>query len=158
MKNMKKWIVALAIFSLALTLTACGPKGGGNEADADGAFSSAEEGSYGKITGITGNEIDLALAKRPESSMADAGGWSEADVQIPMGDNDMPVVGGAAIDSDLAEIELTGETIKLTIPTGVKIYNAGQEINLSSLKKGDMISVVFDGEDQNIIRSIEKVG
>lgn len=158
MKNMKKWIAALAIFSLALILTACGTKGDGSEADAEGAFSSSEEGSYGKITGITGNENELALAKRSESSAADASSWSEADVQIPMGDNDMPMVGGAAIDGDLAEIELTGETMKLTIPTGVKIYYAGQEINLSSLKKGDMISVVFDGKDQNIIRSIEKVG
>ena len=128
----------------------------GNAADTDGAFYSAEDGSYGKITSITGNELEIALAKKPENNAGYESSWSEAGVQIPMGDNDMPVAGGD-IDGSIAEIELTGETMKLTVPAGVKIYSGGQEINLSGLKKGDMVSVVFDGEDQNIILSIEKV-
>ena len=54
-------------------------------------------------------------------------------------------------------LEFTGETRTFAIPAGVTITNMGQEINLSSLKKGDIISVVTDTESPDTVISVDKV-
>lgn len=163
MKNLKTWIALVLVAVFALSFTACGAggaTGNGNSADPSengdqGAFSSADDAIYGKITEITGNEIKVAVVKKPaedESGMDDLKG----EVMTP-NENDTPVIGGEGIEDPMDNLEFTGETKTFTIPSGVKITNMGQEINLSSLKKGDIISVVTDTENPDTVVSVDKV-
>lgn len=163
MKNLKTWIALVLVAVLALSFTACGTGGvNGKENSSDpsengdqGAFSNADDVIYGKITEITGNEIKVAIAEKPaedESGMDDLKG----EVMTP-NENDMPMIGGEGIEDPMDNLEFTGETKTFTIPAGVKITNSGQEINLSSLKKGDIISVVTDTENPDTVVSVDKV-
>lgn len=153
---MKKLIVCLLTLTLAMGLAACGPDQTekDTENNGDGAFTSAENTVYGKITAITGNEMEIALAKRTEPEDVDDV-LNGAAPMVP-GENDVPVIGGEGEDGS-GDIEFTGETMSLTVPAGIKIYSMGQEINLSSLKKGDMVSVAFDSDAHDNIISVEKV-
>jgi len=163
MKNLKTWIALLLVVVFAMSFTACGTggtNGKGNSSNqsengAQGAFSSADDAIYGKITEITGNEIKAAIAKKPaedESGEEDLKGEA-----ITPNENDMPMIGGEGIENPMDNLEFTGETRTFTIPAGVKITNMGQEINLSSLKKGDIISVVTDTENPDTVVSVDKV-
>lgn len=163
MKNLKTWIALVLVAVFALSFTACGT-GGTNDKENpsdqsengnQGAFSSADDALYGKITEITGNEIKVAIAKKPaknENGKDDLKG----EVITP-NENDMPMIGGEGIEDPMDNLEFTGETKTFTIPAGVKITNMGQEINLSSLKKGDIISVVTDTENPDTVVCVDKV-
>lgn len=153
---MKKLIAILLVLTLAMGLAACGSKSTGKDVEnnGNGALTSAENTVYGKITAITGNEIEIALAKKTESEDVDDD-LKDATPVVP-GENDMPVIGGES-ENDSGDIEFTGENMSLTIPAGIKIYSMGQEINLSNLKKGDMVSVAFDSDAHDNIISVEKV-
>lgn len=97
----------------------------------------------------------MAIAKKPaedENGTEDLKG----EVIIP-NENDIPMVGGEGIEDPMDNLEFTGESKTFTIPAGVKITNMGQEINLSGLKKGDIISVVTDTENPDVVVSVEKV-
>lgn len=163
MKNMKTWIALLLVVVFAMSFTACGAGGTNDKGNSSGksesgeqmAFSSADDAIYGKITEITGNEIKVAIAKKPaenENGKDDLKG----DVITP-NENDMPMIGGEGIEDPMDNLEFTGETKTFTIPAGVKITNMGQEINLSSLKKGDIISVVTDTDNPDTVVSVDKV-
>lgn len=160
MNNMKNMIALLLVLTLTLGLTSCGFKSTGTdisgeaENDNNGAFSSSENTIYGKITAITGNEMEIALAKKtePEDETEDL----KDATPVSPGKNDMPVINGE-IENDSGDIEFTGETISLTVPAGIKIYSMGQEINMSDLKKGDMVSVAFDSDTHDNIISLDKV-
>lgn len=163
MKNLKTWIALVLVAVLALSFTACGTGETNNKGNSfdpsengdQGAFSNADDAIYGKITAITGNEIKVAIAEKPaedESGMDDLKG----EVMTP-NENDTPVIGGEGIEDPMDNLEFTGETKTFTIPAGVKITNMGQEINLSSLKKGDIISVVTDTENPDTVVSVDKV-
>lgn len=158
MKNWKKGITLLLAFALIMSLAACGAnkQGGGMEENGDGAFASAEDCVYGKITKIAGNEIEVAVAKKQEGVSDGVEDIDLDGVMVP-GENDLPVIGGSGEDGDAGEVEFTGESLSLVIPAGVKIYSMGQEINLSTLKKGDMVSVTLDAEDHDRVLSMEKV-
>lgn len=163
MKKLKTWIALVLVVVFAMNLTACGTGGTndkGNSSDqsesgGQGAFSNSDDAIYGKITEITGNEIKAAIAKKPaenENGEEDLKG----DVMTP-NENDVPMIGGEGIEDSMDNLEFTGETRTFTIPAGVKITNMGQEINLSSLKKGDIISVVTDTESPDTVISMDKV-
>lgn len=163
MKNLKTWIAFLLVVVFAMSFTACGTQGvdeKGNLTDTSEsgeqmAFSSADDAIYGKITEITGNEIKVAIAKKTAE-----GENGEEDLKsnaITPNENDVPMIGGESIEDPMDNLEFTGETKIFTIPAGVKITNMGQEINLSSLKKGDIISVVTDTESPDTVVSVDKV-
>jgi len=152
---MKKMMKLLLTFILTLGLVACAAKKTDSDLD---VISASGDYIYGKITNITGNEIEMAVAKMPEENdEADPGDMPDDDVEIPMGDNAVPSVGGAVIDDGTDNLAFTGDTKSFTIPAGIKIYSMGQEISLSNLKKGDIISVSFDSENPDTILSVEKV-
>lgn len=163
MKNLKTWITLLLVVVFAMSVTACGTgetNSKGNLSDqsengGQGAFSNSDDAVYGKITEITGNEIQVAIAKKPaEDEIGEEDLKSNA---ITPNENDVPMIGGESIEDPMDNLEFTGETKTFTIPAGVKITNMGQEINLSSLKKGDIISVVTDTENPDTVVSVEKV-
>lgn len=149
----------IAIF--ALSLTACVTKkfeNKGNisdnaESGEQGAFINVGDSIYGKITSIIGNEIEIAIAKKIEDEDAELDDM-KGEAIIP-NENDMPVIGGSGSDDAADNLEFTGETKSFTISAGIKIYNMGQEINLSSLKKGDIISVSVDSDDT--VLAVDKV-
>lgn len=161
MKSMKTLIALLLVVVFAMSFTACGNSGGDkqpnevNGKEGGEFYESSENSIYGKITEITGNEIKVAIAKKPaenENGKDDLKG----EVFTP-NENDVPMIGGEHIEDPMDNLEFTGETKTFTIPAGVKITNSGQEINLSSLKKGDIISVVTDTENPDTVVSVDKV-
>lgn len=155
MKNMKKLTMLLLTLVLALSFAACAAKPSSSDLD---VISASGDYIYGKITTITGNEIEMALAKIPEENdEAEPGDMPGDDIEIPMGENAMPAVGGPVIDDVTDNLEFTGEKKSLTIPAGIKVYSMGQEIKLSNLKKGDIISVAVDSENPDTVISVEKV-
>lgn len=163
MKNLKTWIVFLLVVVFSMSFTACGTgetNDKGNSADQSesgdqGAFFNSDDAIYGKITEITGNEIKVAIAKKPAE---DKNGEEDlkGEAMTP-NENDTPMIGGEGIEDSMDNLEFTGDTKNFTILTGVKITNMGQEINLSSLKKGDIISVVTDTENPDTVVSVDKV-
>ena len=163
MKKLKTWSTLVLVVVFAISFTACGTGGTnakGNssvqsEGEGQGAFSNSNDAIYGKITEITGNEIKAAIAKKPAE---DENGKEElkGEVMTP-NENDMPMIGGEGIENPMDNLEFTGETRTFTIPAGVKITNSRQEINLSSLKKGDIISIVTDTENPDTVVSVDKV-
>lgn len=163
MKNLKTWIALLLVAVFAMSFTACGTQGTDDkktssdpsESGEQGAFSSADDAIYGKITEITGNEIKIAIAKKTVES-EDGKDDLKGEVITP-NENDVPMIGGERIEDPLDNLEFTGETKTITIPAGVKISSMGQEITLSGLKKGDIISVVTDKKNPDSIISVDKV-
>lgn len=163
MKNLKIWIALLLVVVFAMSFTACGTGGTndkGNPSDQSEsgeqtAISNSNDAVYGKITEITGNEIKVAIAKRPaEKERGEEDLKGEA---ITPNENDMPMIGGEEIEDSMDDLEFTGETKTFTVPAGVIITNMGQEINLSSLKKGDIISIMTDAESPDTLVSVDKV-
>lgn len=164
---MKKLLVLLTVLTLMATLTACG----GNstqqsEPDNHSASGTDEtrnteavvdsEYLYGKVTKITGNEIELALAVMPED---DAASGEEDDKDT------VDISGGAAVAvapaTDIGSgatfeesMEYTGETLTLTIPAGTMIYSMGQESTITALKKGSLVSITIDNRENKNISSV----
>ena len=163
MRNLKTWIALLLVVVFAMGFTACGTEGtdnhknpSGQSEDGDqGAFSSSDDAVYGKITEITGNEIKIAIAKKPAENEKDRDDL-KGEVISPS-ENDIPMIGGEVTEDPVDNLEFTGETKTFAIPAGVKISGMGQEISLSSLKKGDIISIVTDTENPDTAISVDKV-
>lgn len=154
MKTMKKLTMLLLTLVLTLSFAACAAKPSSSDLE---VINASGDYLYGKITNITGNEIEMALAEMPEDDETEPVDPQDGDVEIPMGEDAIPAVGGAAIDDVTNNLEFTGETKSFTVPAGIKVYSSGQEINLSNLKKGDMISVAFDPENPDTVLSVDKV-
>ncbi|MDO4307110.1 MAG: hypothetical protein Q4C77_09755 [Eubacteriales bacterium] len=150
---MKKITSILIILTLMLSFTAYSASASDQDLDAV----CAREYIYGKITNITGNEIEVALAKMPEDVETEPKAPNDDNVEIPMEANAISIVGGFAID-DADNLEFTGETKSLTIPAEVKVYSVGQEINLSNLKKGDIIFVTVDTESADTAEVGDRYG
>lgn len=163
MRNLKTWIALLLVVVFAMGFTACGTEGtdnhknpsGQSENGDQGAFSSSDDAVYGKITEITGNEIKIAIAKKPAENEKDRDDL-KGEVISPS-ENDLPMIGGEVTEDPMDNLEFTGETKTFAIPAGVKISSMGQEISLSSLKKGDIISIVTDTENPDTAISVDKV-
>lgn len=155
---MKKITTLLLIAALTCTLTACGnPKEEASETpntEQTGAeANSGSETIYGKITGIVGNELEIALVKMPEIEVPQdtpAGNENTAE----MGETMVAATMATATTTDNAEtnVELTGESMTLNVPAGISIQSFGQEATLSSLQKGNLITVTVDNlDDKNVI-------
>lgn len=163
MRNLKTWIALLLVVVFAMGFTACGTEGtdnhknpsGQSENGDQGAFSSSDDAVYGKITEITGNEIKVAIAKKPAEN--EKGKDDLKGEVISPSENDLPMIGGEVTEDPMDNLEFTGETKTFAIPAGVKISSMGQEISLSSLKKGDIISIVTDTENPDTAISVDKV-
>lgn len=163
MRNLKTWIALLLVVVFAMGFTACGTEGtdnhknpsGQSENGDQGAFSSSDDAVYGKITEITGNEIKVAIAKKPAEN--EKGKDDLKGEVISPSENDLPMIGGESTEDPVDNLEFTGETKTFAIPAGVKISSMGQEISLSSLKKGDIISIVTDTENPDTAISVDKV-
>lgn len=163
MRNLKTWIALLLVVVFAMGFTACGTEGtdnhknpsGQSENGDQGAFSSSDDAVYGKITEITGNEIKVAIAKK--SAENEKGKDDLKGEVISPSENDLPMIGGESTEDPVDNLEFTGETKTFAIPAGVKISSMGQEISLSSLKKGDIISIVTDTENPDTAISVDKV-
>lgn len=163
MRNLKTWIALLLVVVFAMGFTACGTDGtdnhknpsGQSENGDQGAFSSSDDAVYGKITEITGNEIKVAIAKKPAEN--EKGKDDLKGEVISPSENDLPMIGGESTEDPVDNLEFTGETKTFAIPAGVKISSMGQEISLSSLKKGDIISIVTDTENPDTAISVDKV-
>lgn len=156
MKTIKKLIALLLVCILVAAVTACSSNEQQKENAQEGEqfYSSTENSVYGKITKVMGNEIEIAVAELPDND-ADTEKWNDADVMIP-NDNDIPMIAGSEAEDNTGKLEYTGETKSFTVQTGVKVYNMGQEINLSSLKKGDIVSVSVDSKNSDKVVSINK--
>lgn len=153
---MKKFLVVIMSVLMLVSMTACGkgeskaPSNNNNEVNSQ-INSEDNEVFFGKISVIAGNEFDVSIAKDPFEGMegdtekpdeGDEGTPSatltpSSEAMAPEGD-----VGGA---TNRLELEYTGETKSFTIPAGVKIYKStGVEVELSSVKKGEVISIMVD--------------
>lgn len=173
---MKKILVLLTILTLMTGLAGCGGKNTGQLSNgADNQKQSEQENKtssitgdsggsgddeeievseflYGKVTKITGNEIELAIAKMPEydTPSGEDGGGDAGDAPaaaMPAA----PAEEGTPDDVVGESVEYTGESLTLTIPTGVKFDSMGQESTMSALKKGSIVFITVDNlEDKNI--------
>ena len=159
---MKKLMTLVLIATLALSLAACGAKGAGNQGGMSGsqdasdqfALAGDENSIYGKITNITGNEIEIAVAEKPTDD--DSSGDELSGTPMTPNENDSPIVADE-IEDTTNDLEYTGDSKTFTIPAGVKITSMGEEINLSSLKKGDVVSISVDPEDPDTVVAVDKV-
>ncbi|WP_373218326.1 hypothetical protein [Ruminococcus sp. 5_1_39BFAA] len=151
MKNMKKITSILIILTLMLSFTTHTAIASDQDLD----VVCAKEYIYGKITNITGNEIEVALVEMPEDVETEPEAPNDDNFEIPMEANEISTGGGFAID-DAGNLKFTGETKSLTIRSEVEVYSMGQEINLSNLKKGDIIFVTVDTENAETVLSVEK--
>lgn len=152
---MKKVLVVIMSILMVFSITACGKK---KKAPSNNNIGSNNEINiedydvfYGKISSIAGNEFDVSLAKDPFEGIGD-------DTEKPdNGEESTPVVSSTPAMEGVApegekggaenriELEYTGETKSLTIPTGVEIYKSnGEEVQLSSVKKGEVISIMVN--------------
>lgn len=170
---MKKLITFLTTLSLMAALAACGgnvqqmsdgadhtqqqKQNDGNASGMDGSGDSQAIGEfdylYGKITKITGNEIEVAIVKMQEEELPEGGEGGSQAADIPDGAavalSPAQVIDPNAMADE--NVEYTGETFTLTIPAGVKIDNLGQESTISALKKGSLVLIAVDNaEDLNI--------
>lgn len=166
---MKKMITRALALVLVASLTACGqspdtaaPKAGGSSSEAPSQSAGSEASSqetesvsiFGKITGIVGNEIEFAVAKLPDTEPPAPPNSSDGSKpsEIPAATM-TPATDAIEADEAAGELmELTGETYSLTIPSGLKIISMGQEVNLTSLKKGNIVTIRLDNlTDKNVL-------
>lgn len=162
---MKKLAISLTALLLVLSLAACGSteqKPTSDGLNLEGAAAVPEGADvtgdtlYGKITGIVGNELEIALAQTPEGGDTSHSGGGDSEGLTEMGGL-VPADSYDPADNVDPNMEYTGETISVTIPAGTKVFGARQEIELSSLKKGDVVSLIVDPENHSIVRLVTKV-
>lgn len=96
---------------------------------------------FAEVTDIVGNEVSLKFGTPPE----------EEPVEEQTGGGDEAAINTQAHEiSDLvSDLEYTGEQITVTIETGTEILSGGKASSLSSLKKGSVIALERD-KDNNI--------
>lgn len=159
---MKKLVCMCVSLTLAASLSACGAKEESGKMEEQEVMKSeisaevemvATESLYGKVTSVVGNEIELALAKAPEIPEM---GESGQEVKVEEGMVAAVVLSAVAIETGAEaeeNMEFTGESMTITIPTGTKIYQAGQESTVNSIQKGSIVTMNVDNlDDMNIER------
>lgn len=178
---MKKIIILVTMSALMLTLVACSPESSASSGQkeessvssgqndessaesktgADGDESSAEtqEVVFGKVSAITGNEMDISLAKDPYADLnpegeAAGGAGMEAVEMVPAAE------AGAVTDEQEApkmQLEYTGDSKSFTIPAGVKITGStGGEVQMDSIAKGSVLMIFTKGGSVSEIAILE---
>lgn len=176
----KKFILGMVIL-MALSTTACAKGSGANRGSAankdnlekkqnerknNGVEVKGEkEYIYGKVKSITGNEVELVLAKDPEVDIAgidkgDASGDDKDKGQQPAtttgaiasgsGGADKVALGDIEKNKPLIDLEFTEIEKKILIPTGVGI-------NILSERKGEGLSAIKEGIYLRILVDDNKV-
>lgn len=150
---MKKLSVLL-LMTIAVTMTACGTqKSLGTKTDADVVSMEKGDGeaaqgmklTYGKVTSIVGNEIEVMLGKLPEAEETEA---------VSVGNGVAVAAAPAVQGGDVPEMELeyTGEKEKFTVNSGVPVMNNGQESNVSAIKEGTVIGIMMEETDDEALK------
>ncbi|MEG0308515.1 MAG: hypothetical protein RR636_11255 [Clostridium sp.] len=187
----KKIIVGMVII-MALSTTACAKGSGGNAGDGATSGSGAYKDNlekkdnagkkentgknngvevkgekqyvYGKVKSITGNEVELVLAKDPGVSIAgidkdeatddgkDNGGSTAATTGAASGSGQSDKVSLGEIEKNkpLIDLEFTEEQKNILIPIGVGI-------NILSERKGEGLSAIKEGTYLRILVDDNKV-
>lgn len=149
---MKKIIAVVLALTLAAAFTGCaGSSGAGSENSSSSSETFSMPISYfGKVNSVAGNEIELNLAKEPETEETpDSGslptnldGTIEAVETIPSTEVG---TGGANGAAQRVEVEYTGEMKSFVIPGGMKIKDAmDNEKQMSDIKKGSVMNFYTD--------------
>lgn len=96
-----------------------------------------------------------------EGVIADGGeGSFEGSISIAPSEGEEVFHLGEPGDNEKLELEYTGETIKITIPTGVNIFDirSGSDSKLSAIKTNSIIKVSAKGtEESPIVQSVDIV-
>ncbi|MBS6195560.1 MAG: hypothetical protein KH828_08275 [Clostridiales bacterium] len=151
---MKKFLSLILATVCVCSFAACGAKEEKTEKQEE---PETFEEVYGTITNIVGNEIEVSLVKMPDVEDAkedtgkkeeSAGGETEAVMMAPANE------GEAMSAGEGQNMEYTGETITFSLPAGVKVYSMGQEATLSALKKGSLIAVAVDNQEDKNVQSV----
>lgn len=186
---MRKIIIAALLVTAVLTLTACGNQEKENYKDSIGGASSQAESKgenstggetgnstqsgedenplkavFGKVSAITGNELDFSLAKDPYAGEApggedvgmkiEGGGTVAVEMAPSVNAGGVEIVGGG--EAPKMKLEYTGKSERYTIPAGVKIHGlTGEEIQLENLKKGNVLMVMMNGDTVTEIAVLE---
>lgn len=114
---------------------------------------------FGKVSSVAGNEVDLSLAKDPyeideenTSSGKDSGGMVAAVEMVPAAEGDTNEV----VQTPKMELEYTGESKSMVIPTGVKINGkTGGTAGTEDIKKGSVIMILMDNDKISEISILE---
>lgn len=164
---MQKLLVLLTALTLMATLAACGGSNtrqnepdnhsasGNDDVSSTGTVADSEY-LYGKVTKITGNEIELALAVMPEDDAPSDEEDGKDTLDIPDGAAAglVPATDAGSGATFEESMEYTGETLTLTIPAGTMIYSMGQESTITALKKGSLVSITIDNRENKNISSV----
>lgn len=147
---MKKLLSVLLATAVALSLCACQSTPKPEETPASDTPPVATS-YFGKVSFVAGNELELNLAKEPETPESES-----APPQEPSEDGSVPAtlmqpaISGGGGAAQRVEVEYTGEMKPFTLPGGMKITDAmGNEKQLSDIKKGSIMNI-FALEDGTI--------
>lgn len=158
--------------------------------DGSNGNENSEELTYlGKVKKIVGNEIEIELAKDQEvsgngSNIPDGSFFKESiggdSDSIPEGAQSLTDGGGESFQGSInmaggegaevfsfsdmedkkLELEYTGETIKVMIPAGAKIFDmrSGSDSKLSVIKANSIIKIFATGTKENpVVKSVDIV-
>ena len=144
---MKKIGVLLLAAVMSISVMACGKdkvdeKNSETQAQAmENENEGVAEGidlTYGKVINIVGNELEIKIGTLPEPE--------------ENSEEEAPAMGGDAVAAAPAqemapedyELNYTGETLKVTVDSGIKIMNMGQKCSLANIKEGNVIGLLLD--------------
>lgn len=171
---MKKIFIIVTIITMAFTVGACSKI----NSDKDGNIGNKQtleenvekQYIYGRVKNITGNEIELEVAKDPEVEIAGIDkeekgneekdkGKTEAALTtgaMPVGESDKVSVGDIDKNKPLIDLEFTEKEKSILIPTGIdiNILSAASGKGLSAIKEGTYLRILVDDtrvENPNIL-------
>ncbi|MEG0239078.1 hypothetical protein [Anaerorhabdus sp.] len=157
---MKKLIY---ILMATLLITGCTTQGNKTESKENAMEETPQyEVMYGKIKTMTGNEIVIDLAKDPfvDESVIDENPEAQEGEVIAATTLEASTTMSDAAASDAKEneakmeLEYTGESISLIVPTGVEIFDfiKGGELKLTDMKEGSVITITKDEKTGELVK------
>lgn len=112
--------------------------------------------TYGKITSVIGNEIEVSIANNPflnseegEEELPEGGmvamETTDSIAAAPAGEGE--ISGDILMNENKLELEYTGETESYTIPTGTIIFSMNGQGTINDLKEGSVVSISIVGDE-----------
>ncbi len=165
--KMKQWMmVGLGTLLMVGFMGGCAaaPATGSSEPETSGPAADAagqSEMIFGKVTAITGNEIELHVGRLPEETTGESTPEGTEGEMVPaqmtgpaqaVGDE-----GGAPSKPNGPELEYTDETITVRIPAGAEIQagNGSGTKTISDIKTGSILGLKVDNDkDLNVLSAI----